>query len=182
MLSVTMQTFLPYPDFAECARVLDDKRLGKQRVECVDILRAMQPPDVCPMCQGNKTIDISWTKSPQQKNVQCPRCRATGIIERAWRNHPATRMWRGYEGALIVYLECCVAEWTRRGGEDTRWAEVLKLYPDKVRARFTAPVPPWHRDERLHSSHRAALLYKNPDHYKQFNWTETPKQDYYWPV
>ena len=28
-----MQTFLPYADFVECARVLDDKRLNKQIVE-----------------------------------------------------------------------------------------------------------------------------------------------------
>lgn len=32
-----MQTFLPYPDFVACAKVLDGKRLGKQRVECKQI-------------------------------------------------------------------------------------------------------------------------------------------------
>lgn len=35
-----MQTFLPYSDFAKCARVLDRQRLGKQRVECKQILVA----------------------------------------------------------------------------------------------------------------------------------------------
>lgn len=39
-----MQTFLPYPDFAKSARVLDNKRLGKQRVECDQILRAISNP------------------------------------------------------------------------------------------------------------------------------------------
>lgn len=33
-----MQTFLPYESFARSARVLDMKRLGKQRVECLQIL------------------------------------------------------------------------------------------------------------------------------------------------
>lgn len=33
-----MQTFLPFPSFADSARVLDSKRLGKQRVECKQIL------------------------------------------------------------------------------------------------------------------------------------------------
>ncbi|MFN7881952.1 MAG: pyrimidine dimer DNA glycosylase/endonuclease V, partial [bacterium] len=33
-----MQTFLPSPSFAESARILDNKRLGKQRVECKQIL------------------------------------------------------------------------------------------------------------------------------------------------
>ena len=32
-----MQTFLPYPDFRRCARVLDYQRLGKQRVEAMQI-------------------------------------------------------------------------------------------------------------------------------------------------
>ena len=36
-----MQTFLPYRDFTRTARVLDDKRLGKQRVETLQILRAL---------------------------------------------------------------------------------------------------------------------------------------------
>lgn len=36
-----MQTFLPFADFAECARVLDYRRLGKQRAECIQILDAL---------------------------------------------------------------------------------------------------------------------------------------------
>ncbi|WZH36157.1 MAG: MSMEG_6728 family protein [Microbacterium enclense] len=36
-----MQTFLPYPSFAESAAVLDAKRLGKQRVEAFQLLRAL---------------------------------------------------------------------------------------------------------------------------------------------
>lgn len=36
-----MQTFLPYFDFWRSAHVLDSKRLGKQRVEALQILKAM---------------------------------------------------------------------------------------------------------------------------------------------
>lgn len=36
-----MQTFLPYADFRRCAAVLDPQRLGKQRVEVLQILRAL---------------------------------------------------------------------------------------------------------------------------------------------
>jgi hypothetical protein len=36
-----MQTFLPYADFARSASALDYKRLGKQRVECKQILLAL---------------------------------------------------------------------------------------------------------------------------------------------
>lgn len=37
-----MQTFLPYPDFRESAKALDYKRLGKQRVEAWQILKALR--------------------------------------------------------------------------------------------------------------------------------------------
>ena len=40
-----MQTFLPYPDFAESVAVLDTPRLGKQRVEALQILRALTLPE-----------------------------------------------------------------------------------------------------------------------------------------
>jgi len=36
-----MQTFLPYPGFAASARVLDYRRLGKQRVETYQLIRAI---------------------------------------------------------------------------------------------------------------------------------------------
>lgn len=36
-----MQTFLPYPDFQLSARVLDRQRLGKQRVETMQIMIAL---------------------------------------------------------------------------------------------------------------------------------------------
>ena len=36
-----MQTFLPVPSFAETAAILDYRRLGKQRVEVVQILKAL---------------------------------------------------------------------------------------------------------------------------------------------
>ena len=37
-----MQTFLPYSDFKECAKVLDNTRLGKQRVEAMQIVNCIQ--------------------------------------------------------------------------------------------------------------------------------------------
>lgn len=36
-----MQTFLPYPDFEQSAKVLDYRRLGKQRVETLQLLKAL---------------------------------------------------------------------------------------------------------------------------------------------
>jgi hypothetical protein len=39
-----MQTFLPYENFKETAKVLDWKRLGKQRVEGMQIINAINNP------------------------------------------------------------------------------------------------------------------------------------------
>jgi hypothetical protein len=36
-----MQTFLPYEDFAASAAVLDNKRLGKQRVETLQVMKSL---------------------------------------------------------------------------------------------------------------------------------------------
>ena len=40
-----MQTFLPYSDFKESAQCLDMKRLGKQRVEVLQLLNSFHKPD-----------------------------------------------------------------------------------------------------------------------------------------
>src|SRR5438270_301007 len=40
-----MQTFVPVADFEQGARLLDSPRLGKQRVETLQILRALELPD-----------------------------------------------------------------------------------------------------------------------------------------
>ncbi|WP_242472744.1 MSMEG_6728 family protein [Blastococcus sp. TML/M2B] len=43
--ALLMQTFVPVADFTESARLLDNPRLGKQRVECLQVLRALELPD-----------------------------------------------------------------------------------------------------------------------------------------
>lgn len=40
-----MQTFLPYEDFEKSAKSLDRQRLGKQRVETMQIMNAILNPD-----------------------------------------------------------------------------------------------------------------------------------------
>ena len=40
-----MQTFLPYSDYDKSAQVLDRQRLGKQRVETLQILKALSDPE-----------------------------------------------------------------------------------------------------------------------------------------
>lgn len=136
-----MITFLPLESFVESAKVLDNRRLGKQRVEALQIL----------LC--NK-----------------------GTTPLNWQNHPATRQWKSHEDALCLYGIAICAEWRRRGFMDN----CLNEFHKRVK-NFDPPMPQWLGDDRLHSSHRAALLAKDFDHYKQFQWTEEPKIAYYWP-
>lgn len=98
--------------------------------------------------------------------------------KRAWSNHPAVRMWASFEPALADYgFEMC-AEWRRRGYRDALSGH-FAMYQAAVEDR---PKPQWVGDERFHSSHRAALLLKDYDHYSRMGWSEEPKIDYWWPT
>lgn len=101
------------------------------------------------------------------------------LIRGGWPNHPASKMWQGYEGALAQYLVAGVHELFTRGKDyhDRPWCQELIKY-----ATDNADMPPWLGDNRVHSSHRANLLRKNPLHYGAYNWTEKPTEPYYWPV
>jgi hypothetical protein len=88
-------------------------------------------------------------------------------------------MWQGYQSALASYSLELLRELTRRGRHYPHHYEFFE--------QFIADdtMPPWLGDERLHSSHRAALLWKDPVHYEQFGWTEEmscPPHPYFWPV
>ena len=91
-----------------------------------------------------------------------------------WRNHPAVRMWRGYEDALSVYGRVMCAEWAGRGYKDT----LYERFPPVLEATY----PDWLWDPAVSASHRSNLLRKNPEWYGQFGWTEDPSLPYVWPV
>lgn len=93
-----------------------------------------------------------------------------------WYNHPATRMWRGYQTALVQYGLAICAEIMERGYVDNS-RFIIMAY------RFGPYVePPWLGDSRLHSSHRSNLLRKDRRYYSMFGWDEPTDLDYWWPV
>ena len=150
-----MQTFLPYRDFARTAKVLDTRRLGKQRVEVLQILRALT----------------------REKY--------------GWQNHPAVRMWRGHEEALVAYGVAICEEWRRRGYNDTCEMKILEdAGVDRARLRTQRELlqadelPPWLGNRRVHRSHQAALKRKDPGHYGPHFPNVDPDDvaDYVWPV
>lgn len=120
-----MQTFLPYSDFLRSANALDRQRLGKQRVETYQILRALNGES------------------------------------KGWVNHPATKMWKGYELSLATYGAAVCAEWLRRGYKDN----LLPYFEKMVHGLPPAMSPPWLGREDLHRSHQSNLIRKMPDYY-----------------
>lgn len=105
---------------------------------------------------------------------------------KGWVNHPASKMWRGYETSLAEYgVEVC-DEWIRRDYHDTCRARILLLVPaaDPSKERPPAPKPPWFGNEAFHASHRSNLMRKDPEWYNQpqFGWREMDTLPYIWPV
>ncbi len=141
-----MQTFFPYPDPHASARVLDNARLGKQRVECVQILNSLLMP----------------------------------VSSKAWRNHPAVKMWRGYEAYLLAeYMGAMLIEWSNRGYKGdlciAHFRRLADLVPNTIRH------PHWLGDLAFHESHQSNLIRKKPSHYGPI-WPDVPDNlEYVWP-
>ncbi|KUI36944.1 cytoplasmic protein [Mycobacterium sp. IS-1496] len=150
-----MQTFLPCEDFDASAEVLDMRRLGKQRVEVIQVLRALTVPGY------------------------------------GWRHHPAAAMWAGYEEALVRYgLQIC-AHWCRSGRADTCATTLVTDLGVTVGISAVRPqaelgaageLPPWLGDEAFHRSHQAALVKKDPDHYRPLFPDVPDDLPYVWPA
>ena len=96
---------------------------------------------------------------------------------KAWRNHPATKMWRGHEGALAKYAYTICDEWIQRGYKDS-----LKDFFHQYMSTLDTTNPDWLGDEELHSSHRSNLLRKDSNYYSKYNWSEPDNLPYKWPV
>lgn len=94
-----------------------------------------------------------------------------------WANHPAVKMWSGYEAGLAAYGLSMCDEWISRGYHDS----LSPIFIDFLAELGEVVMPPWFGDERLHASHRSALLRKDPVHYGNLGWTEPPTLEYHWP-
>lgn len=94
-----------------------------------------------------------------------------------WQNHPAVKMWRGCEQALLAYGIISCEIWLDRGYVDNQ----LDWFVSHVEPGPTV-MPSWWGDDQVHSSHRANLLRKDPEYYGQFGWEEEPAEGYFWPT
>jgi hypothetical protein len=149
-----MQTFLPYADFTRSAATLDPRRLGKQRVEALQVLRALTRPS------------YGWQSHP-------------AVL--MWRGHEealgryglaVVEAWRG-----LGFGDTCAA--SIRDELGTLGIGAPRSQPALEAA---GALPPWLGDEDLHRSHRSALVRKDPAWYGPLFPGERDDLPYVWPV
>lgn len=132
-----MQTFLPYPDFEQSARVLDSRRLGKQRVECIQVLRGL-------------TVEgYGWRHHPAVK--------MWAGFEEALGRYAFTccEVWveSGFGDTCAATIS---TELAGVGISEVRTQEQLAA---------AGALPGWLGDEPFHRSHQSSLVRKDPDFY-----------------
>jgi hypothetical protein len=148
-----MQTFLPYADFAATAAVLDPRRLGKQRVEALQIVRAITVPG------------YGWRHHP---------------AARMWRGYEEAlgaygvavcREWcrRGHADTCDAKIRADLA------------AVGLTSVREQVELAAAGALPPWLGDEDFHRGHRSSLLAKDPAWYGGIFTDVPPDLPYVWP-
>jgi hypothetical protein len=104
---------------------------------------------------------------------------------KGWKNHPATRMWRGFTAGLVASGLAVCDEWVRRGRADAVGDTLLEFSggrrPDVAALRRAGALPPWLGLEELHVSHRSSLVRKLPEHYRPYFPDVPDDLPYVWP-
>lgn len=148
-----MQTFLPYEDFGVSASILDDRRLGKQVLEVLQIDNALENPD------------HGWHNH---------------AAVRMWRGYRHALLVYGVIMHAEVPRRFKVDGTPFKRRKDGKELE-LRLAKLKLRGSVVER-PFWLGDPKFHAAHRSNLLRKKPEHYSQFGWSEPDNLPYVWPV
>ncbi|MET9444640.1 MSMEG_6728 family protein [Streptomyces sp. NPDC006610] len=133
-----MQTFLPHPDFRASALALDRRRLGKQRVEALQVLRGLIVPG------------YGWRHHPAVRMW-------AGYEEALVRyGLEMCGVWReqGHQDSCAATLVADLLAF--RPGTSVRRQPLLAA---------AGELPPWLGDDAFHLSHRSALVRKDAKTY-----------------
>jgi hypothetical protein len=149
-----VQTFLPFADFEHSARALDRRRLGKQRVETMQVLRALSRPGYG---WANHPAVLMWRGFEEALGRYGFACCRT------W-----TELGFGDTCALTIATDL------RAAGID-----VVRTQSELTAA---GALPSWLGDEAFHRSHQSALVRKDPEHYRPLFPQVPDDLPYVWPV
>jgi len=115
---------------------------------------------------------------------------AKTLLNGGWPNHPASKMFRGYEPALALYClhgmsQLLANNWIDRSKSDN----LIRYFRSIIDQSYgKIDYPWWFYDQDLLTkvcySHQQNLLYKYPEFYSQYGWGRVPttKPEYVWPV
>lgn len=149
-----MQTFLPYADFEASAAALDDRRLGKQRVEALQVVRALTRPT------------YGWKHHP-------------AVV--MWRGHEealgAYALTVCGEWCRRSFADTCATTILA----DLAAAGVRTPPRPQAELRREGALPAWLGDEAFHRSHRSALVRKDAAHYAEQFGDVPDDLAYVWP-
>jgi hypothetical protein len=149
-----VQTFLPYADFELSARSLDRRRLGKQRVECLQVFRGLTVPTYA---WRHHPAVLMWRGHEEALGCYALTCCAV------W-----TELGFGDTVAATLATEL----------ESVGIARVRS----QAELADAGALPGWLGDEAFHRSHRSSLLRKDPEHYRP-QFPDVPDDlEYVWPV
>ena len=148
-----VQTFLPYDDFDRSLRALDVKRLGKQRVECIQVVRGLTRPD------------YGWRHHP-------------AVL--MWRGHLEALGRYSFRCCEVWTERGCADTCAATIGVELRDAGVLAVRTEAELAAV-GELPPWLGDPAFHLSHRSALVRKDPGHYRPLFPDVPDDLPYVWP-
>lgn len=108
------------------------------------------------------------------------------LLDGGWPNHPVSKMWRGYECWLALYLleganvmKELRASWFSPGVPE-RW---IDFYEDRLAGIEVNPnPPPWLGMHELHFSHQSNLIRKLPSWYRPIFGPDLPDDlPYFYP-
>ncbi len=161
-----VNTFVLCDNVRESMRLLDNRRLGKQRVEAQQILRVLLDSKIIAKHMGLPPQPIGYTiaddiaRETWYKNVYALyRKHDTHfvvkgrVLKGGWSNHPMAIMWIGYEDALKEYINFCIDEWVSRGFKNT-------MLTHKSPGGVPPVYPWWITNTTLINSHISAVLRK----------------------
>jgi hypothetical protein len=149
-----MQTFLPYPDFTDSARALDLKRLGKQRVETIQVLRALTVPG------------YGWRRHPAAA---------------MWAGYEEALVRYGLDVCGVWTAQGRADTCATTLLTDLRTGTGTTVIRSRDDLGDAGDLPPWLGDPAVHDSHRSALVRKDPGHYRPLFPDVPDDLPYVWP-
>ena len=130
-----------------------------------------------PFADFRKSADILDPVRRRNQRRECKTIYNALITGGGWSSHPATKMWRGYEGALLRYsIAVCDSIISAGWKDNTRQFFVSELSHFATKNE----MPHWLGNECFHMSHQSNLVRKDSAYYSRY-FDVGPFLPYIWP-